>query len=353
MQSIARIVLTVTFIALSSSGEATAFAPRRGGGNTPPPPGIIYFRHAGAMWQMDAAGTPASRIPLPAAPDYGDPSYLRHGGNMRWFVYDVTYIPELYPTFPNDRQFTEIRAGSEGGQDVLLLSDPNLEIISAPLWAPDDASITFVAERWDFNADGEPTAFDTGVYELSIDFSSGAPMAMGLDFLADLSTQLRAGPDGVLPYSDMEMTGHTWNPDGTLVAFGVRIDSSDENVQELWIFDFVTDSFSLLVSGNGAGWPEWSPDGRRIAYTRSGQVVHDLATGRTNSLKRTVTGNWGGLRWSPTGAHAVVYHWDNLLPGYDAIYRFTPDLGGKTELTSGLADPLPFFNTYIPVGWRN
>ncbi len=302
---------------------------------------------------MDAAGTPASRIPLPSAPDYGDPSYLRHGGNLRWFAYDVTYVSEQYSTFPNDRQFAEIRAGSEGGQDELLLSDPNLEIISEPLWAPDDASVTFIAERWDFDAEGEPTAFDAGVYELDIDFSSGAPTAVGLEFLADLSTQLRAGPDGVPSYSDMEMCGHTWNSDGSMVAFGVRVDSAEELASEIWIADLATDSFLMLVSGNGAGWPQWSPDGRRIAYSRDGQVVCDLATGRTKTLNRTATQSWGGLRWSPTGAHAVVYHWDNFLPGYDAIYRFTSDLGGKTELTSGLADPLPFLNTYIPVGWRN
>lgn len=353
MLSITRFVLTVTLTATLITEGATAFAQKKGGSSTPPPPGLVYFRHAGSMWQMDAAGTPASRIALPTAPDYGDPSNSRHGSNQRWFVYDDTYVPELYPAFPNDRQFTEIRAGSEGGQDVLLLSDPNLEIISSPLWMPDDASITFIAERWDFDAEGQPEAFDAGVYELSIDFSSGAPIAAGLEFLADLSTQLRAGPNGIPPYSDLEVCGHTWNNDGTRVAFGVRIDSTDEHAQEIWIADVVAASFQLLVSGNGVGWPEWSPDGRRIAYNSNGQVVYDLATGREKSLNRTATASWGGLVWSPTGAHVVVYHWDNFLSGYDAMYRFTADLGSKTELTTGLADPLPHFNVFIPVGWRN
>jgi hypothetical protein len=337
--------------ALGALEVATGAKP--GGGGSSPPPGTIYFRHAGAMWQMDAAGTPASRIALPAAPDYGDPSYARHGNNQRWFVYDDTYAPEQHPRFPNDRQFADIRAGSEGGQDVVLLSDPDLEIISNPLWARDDASITFIAERWDVDADGLPVAFDAGVYELSVDFTGGAPAAGALVFLADLSAQLRAGPAGVPTYSDLEFCGHTWNSDGTKLAFGVRIDSPDESAQELWIADLPSGAFQLLVSGNGVGWPEWSPDGRRIGYYSNGQVVFDLTTGRKKSLNTTAVASWGGLVWSPTGAYGVCYHWDNLLPGYDALYRFTADLGGKTELTAGLTDPLPFLNTYIPVGWRN
>jgi dipeptidyl aminopeptidase/acylaminoacyl peptidase len=304
------------------------------------------------MWQMDGAGTPDSRIALPAAPDYGEPSYQRHGG-QRWFVYDKFYVRELHAPFPNDRQFTELRAGSEGGQDVLLLSDPDLEIISSPDWAADDASITFIAERWELDGDGLPIAVDAGLYELGIDFTGGTPSAGALEFLADLSEQMRAGAEGFPPYSVAELSGHTWNNDAMRFAFGISIQSADEDAQEIWIADLSSGGLQLLVSGN-VGWPEWSPDGRRIAYHNSaGQVVYDLATGRKKTLNSTPTASWGGLRWSPNSANVVVYHWDNSLPGYDAMYRFTSDLAGKTELTAGLANPLSPLNYFIPVGWRN
>jgi Tol biopolymer transport system component len=164
---------------------------------------------------------------------------------------------------------------------------------------------------------------------------------------------MRAGPDGFAVFPDAELTGHTWNADGTQFAFGVRIDSAEESAQEIWIADVTSGSLQLLRSG-GVGWPQWSPDGRRIGYSSlAGQVVHDLATGRKKTLNRTVSASWGGLTWSPDGAYVVVYHWDNFLSGYDALYRFTADLGGKTELTAGLADPPPRFNVFIPEGWRN
>jgi hypothetical protein len=66
----------------------------------------------------------------------------------------------------------------------------------------------------------------------------------------------------------------------------------------------------------------------------------------------TPSTGWGRTNWSPTGTYCVIYHYDNFLSGYDAIFRFTADLGGKTELTAGLNNPIPHMNVLIPVGWR-
>ena len=121
---------------------------------------------------------------------------------------------------------------------------------------------------------------------------------------------------------------------------------------EIWIADIPSGACTLLASGSGIGWPEWSPNGSRIGYVSSnGTVVHELATGRKKTLNRTPSTSWGGTIWSPTGAYFVIDHWDAFLPGDDAIYRFTSDIGGKTELTSGLYNPFP--RVLDPVGWRN
>jgi dipeptidyl aminopeptidase/acylaminoacyl peptidase len=349
MIQISRALMGALFTLVLVATPATALAQKTKGGT---PTGTIYFRHDGSMWQMDATGTPASRLRLPDAPEYGEPSHKLHGGE-RWFVYAISYVPELAPTFPNQRQFTEICVGSTDGARLPLLSDVNLEIISEPRWSADDNSITFIAESWE-NVDGQLVANDAGAYELAISFAEdGTPQAGPLTYLVDLSVPLRAGPAGVPGYSDLEFCGYSWNSDGTQLAFGVRIDSDQERSQEIWISDLVNATNRLLVSGNGVGWPEWSPDDRRIAFHQYGQVVYDLATGRTKSLGSSAIGSWGGLRWAPSGAHVVLYHWDNLLPGYDALYRCTADLGGRTELTAGLADPPAPLNHFIPVGWRN
>ena len=173
---------------------------------------------------------------------------------------------------------------------------------------------------------------------------------------------MRVGAAGFTPNG--EIAGHSWNNDRTAFAFGVRNwGGPGPTIQEIWIVNLagVTDptavppeAFQLLVSGNGVGWPDWSPDGRRIGYVSwDGTVVYEVATGRKKTLKRTPSTSWGRTIWSPTSAYFVVYHWDNFLNGYDAIYRFTADLGGKTELTAGLNNPIPDWNVLIPVGWRD
>lgn len=325
-----------------------------GGGSTPAPAGTIYFRHAATIWQMDGAGTPESRIPLATVRDYGDPSYARHG-NQRWFAYDCgdERAPE-YPPFPNGRYFRDIRAGSESGQEILLWSQPDIEIISWANWTPDDGSITFIGERWQLDPDGLPAATDAGIYELPVDFSSGTPVAGALEFVAELSGPMRAGPGGFLPQSDGELAGHTWNHDGTQLAFGIRVHNEAEDATEIWIADLPSGTPSLLASGRGLGWPQWSPDGSRIGYVSvNGTIMHELSSDRTKVLKRTPTTSWEQTFWSPSGAYFAIGHWDNFLIGEDAIYRFTASIGGKTELIANRNSPVPQSHVLIPLGWRN
>ena len=85
----------------------------------------------------------------------------------------------------------------------------------------------------------------------------------------------------------------------------------------------------------------------------NGTIVHELSSDRIKVLKRTPSTAWGETIWSPTGAYFAVLHWDNFLIGYDAIYRFTASIGGKTELIANLNSPVPQSHVLIPLGWRN
>ena len=256
----------IALSALAAAMVLWCFSPslagKPGGGGMPA--GVVYFRHEGAMWQMDAAGTPSSRVPLTTAPDYGVPSYQRHESE-RWFVYSrVAGLPGEFPTFPNQRLAEDIRAGSEGGQDVLLLSEPDIEVISEPIWAADDASITFIGERWELDVDGVPTeTLEAGLYELSIEFINGVRVAGMLDFVADLSSQLRVNAAGFIGH---EVAGHRGR-DWTASTFGVRtFNSSPSSAGNLdRRSSLVSDpavvpptAMRLPASGHGIGWPEWS-----------------------------------------------------------------------------------------------
>jgi Tol biopolymer transport system component len=56
--------------------------------------------------------------------------------------------------------------------------------------------------------------------------------------------------------------------------------------------------------GGPAGRPDWSPDGRRIAFSRRGRLLTIGSDGR--GLRRLATGEQiGAPAWSPDGRHLV------------------------------------------------
>ncbi len=99
------------------------------------------------------------------------------------------------------------------------------------------------------------------------------------------------------------------SPDGRQIAYlrsGMDI-MTDRRVRSLWIMDADGANHRKLTSKDGnEGAPRWSPDGTRIAYTTAAEgngaelYVYWLATGqhaRISQLERSPS----GLAWSPDG----------------------------------------------------
>jgi tricorn protease len=78
-----------------------------------------------------------------------------------------------------------------------------------------------------------------------------------------------------------------WSPDGRRLAF----QSSRSGSIQIWVLDLRSKVARRLTKGRAAFSPDWSPDGRRIAFQRGGQVVSMRAGG--GDLRYVTRASWG------------------------------------------------------------
>jgi dipeptidyl aminopeptidase/acylaminoacyl peptidase/CubicO group peptidase (beta-lactamase class C family) len=91
--------------------------------------------------------------------------------------------------------------------------------------------------------------------------------------------------------------------DGSRIAYVLRTSDAagDRNVDQLWLVDATGGTPRRLTSGPADTAPAWSPDGRRLAFLRDGQLtVVDAGGGEPEQLTELPLGA-GIARWSPDG----------------------------------------------------
>jgi Tol biopolymer transport system component len=111
-----------------------------------------------------------------------------------------------------------------------------------------------------------------------------------------------------------------WSPSGRKIAF-----SRDHNLYSVRV-----DGTQLTLLKRGNDWfePSWSPDGRRIVYRQSGIYVLDVA--RRRAVRVDV--GWPAV-WSPTGARLAG---SGFYRGMDYVFVARADGRGKPRpLTPG------------------
>jgi Tol biopolymer transport system component len=128
----------------------------------------------------------------------------------------------------------------------------------------------------------------------------------------------------------------TISPDGASVAFAWTRDSLAnglKSVFDIWVMDIEGRNQRRLTmsnpveSGNGAGFPAWSPDGRRLAYTSpAGGIVRLFTMNVDGTQQQQVAGTDGGFApaWSPDGRRLVFFR-NTAADG--AVTIWTADLG--------------------------
>lgn len=103
---------------------------------------------------------------------------------------------------------------------------------------------------------------------------------------------------------------YAWKPDGTSVAISVKGTES----QGLWLADANGSGWSLITANGGGSSLSWSPDGQKIAFTDTKNMIYVgilVAENKTNLLMVVPEGDKQGdvtLAWSPD-SQKLLFDW--------------------------------------------
>ena len=264
------------------------------------------------------------------------------------------------------------------GQYVLEVIQPGLTRLnvrgSTPSWSPDGQRIAFTVrlrgsdEIHVMNADGSGVtrlAYQSG---LSFDQSpSWSPDSQRIAFVSfrdgnaeiyvmyadgSVPTRLTDGSDNFSP---------AWSPDGQRIAFvsdrdGPYIAYKSAANTEIYVMNVDGSGVTRLTDHDaGDGYPSWSPDGQRIAFTSE----RDRSEGDGSSDIYVMNADGSGVTrltdfiayspsWSPDGQRIAFV--SNRDRGNSDIYVMNADGSGVTRLTDhDAADGSP---SWSPDGQR-
>ncbi len=315
----------VAVLALAASGlyffsPSLAKGPAGGGGGTPA--GVIYAK----TYDNTAAEYVVHRMNA----DGSNPVEVYRGSLVWEASHELHDSQRWFLDFLNG----SLNAVAEDGTRVVLIDEPDFEVLNLPHWMRhnDDGWVScegrhlitgevgiFVAQVA-FDAAGAITGTVPGSFHLVVSAA---------DFLG-------------LPKD------HDWGADGRLV-FAV---SDGGGATALWIADLTKPAedgrFTPVITGSTAGIhrPAWSPEGSKVAFNEWGRsgvqiTILTLATGQRKTISSDTSHYVGTAHWSPTGTH-LVYGRGSYRTSEGDILRATADGTNRTLLAPGSA-----------LGWRN
>jgi Tol biopolymer transport system component len=223
----------------------------------------------------------------------------------------------------------------DGSNGRFLTSNPwDLD----PVWSPDGTSIAFRSER----ACGGGRFCLTDLYVLKFDGSG----------VRSLTTSL-----------GLEVGGMSWSPDGSRIVFAAGALTADLRFDEaLYVMNADGSGLRVLLSGPpgaSASWPDWSPDGSRIAYTAvrgdtsAISVVNADGSNEVRISTPPAPNRDVRPRWSPDGKRIAFTRWwfsssDNTPGALSQTLVMNADGSNVTQLIN---DSLwPWYPAWSPDG---
>ena len=317
-----------------------------GGGGTGG--GTIYFINGATggfstnyTWSMDSDGSNTTQLQWYGYFTY--PSRALHNGH-RWFLSIRPITGSYYGdgTTLRSEVFAyraDFDAVHNNNTDTLvqLTNDATLQPIwqmwRGAEWRPGDEIISFKARRW-FGS----TPVEGGLYTAALAYRADGNI---IGLIAPPTQPALAFP---LDSSWMpSFSTHSWDPTGMKVVY------TDNPITGLFVADMSNSTRTKIFSGLSQ-FPDWSPDGTKIAFHMSSRIYTVKPNGQMlkDVIKPTYVDNAyvsGFLHpyFSATGSHITCM---GVTGGTDDVFRATSSGGSLTNLTR-----TPSLNE-IAVGWR-
>jgi serine/threonine-protein kinase len=293
---------------------------------------IIFASDSGLMDVPAGGGSPR----LIVKPDTGEAFHFPHvlpGG--RAVLFGVAGHGTLKLAALNRRTGEVKRLAQQGGYPryvdagFVVLSDPS-GILSAVPFDAERLEVTGparpLADRLLASADGDINVgvSRSGDFAYQLSPSSGSRLV-----LVDRAGVVRnAGADSGYYYAPRLA------PDGRHVGILRATEFGFAN-RDVWVFDLVQRTQTRVTFDTTAAWPVWSPDGRRLVYTR----ITDGTTGFTGHLYSVPAdgsgapeaflekpGQWKATGFEP-GGRGVVFSGRPTPQAKEEIWRTTTDHG--------------------------
>jgi hypothetical protein len=377
------LVITVAAVGLALFAPPPASAQKGGKPTEPPSPGTVLFEGplkigteswSGAQWGMNADGSRKTIAfthrfyskPLPSALVYGTDPVLD-----RWWLTLEEVQPVVIGEFPAVYELFACRVDPEGNLQRVQLTALHPHVtISHPGFHPDvhfswsndgmDSFVSFRGRTYGLDdAETPPELQDPSddlvhIFRLNL---SGADIQAAFEQYSDPKIGIDGFTTGmiqsVLEYGDVAypmggtLAYHHWSPNSQRLTYVMP--------GELWVADCSSGPVTHGDSETRKIWtecrfPQWSPDGGRIALGHDGSVwtVKPDGSGATLVLGKTRSDSYAVPVWSPDSRQlAVVYRRDKGLDPEYFVARVAASGGTATVLTKEMEPS----GEKRPTGW--